>query len=85
MQEIDSREFVHWLAFLKVDNWTRAREDLNLAQIASIIANANRSRAGRRYRPKDFMPHQEPPVKRGRPMVVGLIARLESMRNGRQH
>jgi len=54
-QEIDSREFAEWLAFMELEPFGPARDDLRAGTLAALIANVNRDphRHGP-FEPADF-------------------------------
>ena len=54
-EEIDSAEFAEWRAYHEVDPFGEDRADLRSGIVASVVANANRTK-GRAFKPGDFMP-----------------------------
>lgn len=53
---MDSREFAEWLAFNKIEPFGDARADLRSGIVASIVANCNRAKGAKAFKPTDFMP-----------------------------
>ena len=46
-----------WIAYDRVDPWDEARADLRAGIVAATIANVNRSKKTRAFKPEDFMPY----------------------------
>lgn len=51
---------MQWARFGEVEPWDMRRMDLHAGIVASTIANANRVKGQRPFRPGDFMPDFEP-------------------------
>ena len=62
-ERMDSREFAEWMAYNELDPFTRERADLRAGIIAQQIANANRGKGQRPFKPSDFMPEYGKAVK----------------------
>lgn len=60
-QRIDAREFAEWIAYSNINPFGEWRGDLRMAITTATIANANRGKKVRRYKPKDFMPQFHKP------------------------
>lgn len=60
LSEITSAQFAEWLAYSRVDPWGEDRDDLRMGIMASVIANSNRGKGKKPYKPQDFMPNFEP-------------------------
>ncbi len=60
LSEITSAQFAEWLAYSRVDPWGEDRDDLRMGIVASVIANSNRGKGKKPYKPQDFMPNFEP-------------------------
>jgi hypothetical protein len=57
LARIDSRELTAWMAYERVAGpLGPERADMQAAIIASTIANANRGKRGRAFKPEDFIP-----------------------------
>ncbi|WP_170845160.1 phage tail assembly protein T [Chitinasiproducens palmae] len=58
LQEIDSQEFTHWLAFYNLEPWGSLLDDLRAGTIASMVGNVNRDakRRPQPFGPLEFMP-----------------------------
>lgn len=57
------RELRVWIEAYAVEPWGEDRADLRAGIIASTVANCNRSK-GASFKPSDFMPQFEKPVKK---------------------
>lgn len=55
-REIDSAEFAEWLAYHGLEPFGEERDDLRAGIVASTIANVNRGKRAKAYKPEDFMP-----------------------------
>ena len=53
---IDSKEFMRWIAYGRLEPYGPLADDLRAARIASVIANVNRNPNKRAYEVDDFMP-----------------------------
>lgn len=51
-----SKEMTEWAAFLQLEPHGEDRADLRAGIVASTIANANRKKGTRAFKPSDFMP-----------------------------
>jgi hypothetical protein len=51
-----SRELSEWAAYLQLEPHGEERADLRAGIVASTIANANRKKGGKAFKPSDFMP-----------------------------
>ena len=60
LSEISSAQFAEWMAYSTLEPWGEERDDLRMGIIASTIANANRGKGQKAYKPSDFMPDFEP-------------------------
>ena len=58
--EISSTQFAEWMAFSRLEPWGEERADLRTGIVASTIANANRGKNTKAFKPEDFMPRFEP-------------------------
>lgn len=59
MDKHTSRELTEWAAFLQLEPHGEDRADLRAGIVASTIANANRKKGTRAFKPSDFMPKFE--------------------------
>ena len=68
-------EFNEWQAFYAINPWGEPRADLRSAVVAHVIANVNRKKGARAFKPKDFMPDFEKPYKPKQPLkdIVGKL------------
>lgn len=53
---MSSAELTEWLAFYTIEPFGEDTQYLGHAITASTIANVNRGKHGKRYKPDDFMP-----------------------------
>jgi len=60
LSEITSRQFAEWMAYSRLEPWGEDRDDLRMGIMASVIANSNRGKGKKPYKPQDFMPNFEP-------------------------
>jgi hypothetical protein len=51
-----SRELSEWAAYLQIEPQGEERADLRAGIVASTIANANRKKGTKAFKPSDFMP-----------------------------
>jgi len=59
LNRIDSKELAEWSAFFSIEPFGYFRTDLQAGIIASTIANCNRSKNSKSFKPTDFMPFGE--------------------------
>jgi hypothetical protein len=59
--EIDSKEFVEWQAFARLEPFGAAEDDLRFARLASLFANIHRNpkNSPSHFTPDDFMPEYD--------------------------
>ena len=60
LSEITSAQFAEWMAYSRLEPWGEDRDDLRTGIVASVIANSNRGKGKKPYKPQDFMPDFEP-------------------------
>ncbi len=60
LAEMTSQQFAEWLAYSRLEPWGEERADLRMGIVAQTIANANRGKNQKPYKPQDFMPSFEP-------------------------
>ena len=51
----DARELAEWQAFYRLEPWGSGEDEFRAAMIASTIANGQRKKGQRAFKPKDFM------------------------------
>lgn len=61
LKNISARELTEWMAYYQVEPFGEARDDLRMGMICSTIANVNRGKNGRVYKPEDFIPRFDRP------------------------
>jgi hypothetical protein len=59
LSEISSLQFAEWMAYSGLEPWGEERDDLRMGIIASTIANVNRGKNTKPFKPTDFMPSFE--------------------------
>lgn len=74
-QSMSSSEYSHWLAFYQLYPFGPERDNLHAAIVASTIANSNRTRNQKPFKPDDFMlkTHDERP-ERGFDELVAFLS-----------
>lgn len=63
LRELDSRQIAGWMAYFSVEPFGEHAAYWRAGVIAATIANVNRGKRQRAYKPEDFMP-PEPKLKR---------------------
>jgi hypothetical protein len=81
LERISASELTDWLAYERIAGpLGPERGDVQAAVIASTIANVNRGKRGKIFKPKDFMPQWSRPGARTpdamRSMLVALTRRF---------
>lgn len=56
MARVSSREFTEWIAYANLEPFGEERADFRTGIMASTVANVNRAKGGKEYKPEDFMP-----------------------------
>lgn len=59
LERISSEELSEWMEFYRLEPFGTEAEMLGHAITSSVVANANRGRGDREYKPADFMPKFE--------------------------
>lgn len=80
--EISSRQFAEWMAYARLEPWGEERADLRAGIVASTIANANRGKGQKPYKPQQFMPSFEPETEEE--SAARLLARAMAALGGRR-
>ena len=52
-------EFIRWIAYSRMEPWGYDMDNWRAGLIASTMANVNRGRKGKSYKPSDFMPQRQ--------------------------
>lgn len=60
LAEITSVQFAEWMAYSRLEPWGQDRDDLRMGIVASTIANVNRGKNQKPFKPDDFIPDFEP-------------------------
>ena len=79
--EISSHLFSEWLAFYRLEPTGDERADLQAGIIASTIANANRGKNTKPFKPTDFMPRFEPEDEEEQ--AAKMIAKMQLVLGGK--
>jgi hypothetical protein len=61
LAEISSAQYSEWMAFYRLEPYGEERADLRAGIIASTIANANRGKNQKVFKPSDFIARFDPP------------------------
>lgn len=72
-RSMTTRELTDWMAYYQLEPWCDDRRDMQIAVVAATIANANRGKNQRSYRPEDFLVVR-PADRQDRPRGAGMIA-----------
>ena len=59
LARISSRELAEWMQYYELEPFGEERADLRAAIVATTIANSNRRKGKRAFKPADFMPRFE--------------------------
>jgi len=60
LAEMTSEHLGEWMAYSKLEPWGEERADLRAGIVASVIANSNKAKNKKPFKPTDFMPAFEP-------------------------
>lgn len=60
LAEMTSAQLSEWMAFYRLEPWGEERADLRAGIVASTIANSNRGKGQKPFKPQQFMPDFEP-------------------------
>ena len=85
LSRMDSRELAEWVAYYSIEPFGDFRTDLVGGIVASTIANCNRSKHSRSFKPSDFMPigrNNEPNVMDGDDIKEAMMNIAEEQNNG---
>jgi hypothetical protein len=56
LESLTAKEFTEWMEFYSIEPFGENRQALNTGIIASVIANANRTKNSKVFKPQDFIP-----------------------------
>jgi len=56
LRRLDSRELSEWMAYDQIEPLGEWRADLRAGIVAATLANVNRGKAQKPFKPEDFMP-----------------------------
>jgi hypothetical protein len=80
LAEMTSSQLSEWMAYSKVEPFGEDRDDLRMGIVASTVANANRGKGKKPFKPQDFMPTFE--VESEEEAAARLIAQAFSALGG---
>jgi hypothetical protein len=80
LAEMTSPQFAEWMAYSRLEPWGEERDDLRMGIVASTVANVNRSKDRKPYKPTDFMPSFEPVSEEEQ--VAALLAKARKALGG---
>lgn len=66
LARMSSHELSEWMAFYQIEPFGLAPADLRAGIVASTIANANRGKDAKAFRPEDFVPTWDQPMEKPR-------------------
>jgi hypothetical protein len=61
LAQITSKQLTEWMAFYQIEPFGEERDDLRSGIVASVIANVNRGKNRKPFKPEEFMPYRERP------------------------
>ena len=82
LAEITSVQFAEWMAYSRLEPWGEERDDLRMGIVASTVANVNRPKDKKPYKPTDFMPSFEPVSEEEQ--LAQLLAKARKALGGRR-
>lgn len=83
---IGHAEYMEWRAYYQIEPWDETRADWRAGMIASVIANVNRGKDQRAYKPDEFMPRfgQTPAASAGNWKAMQERLRMAASMNKRK-
>lgn len=82
LAEMTSAQFAEWMAYSRLEPWGEERDDLRTGIVASTMANINRGKSRKPYKPTDFMPSFEPISEEE--LAARMLANARSALGGRR-
>ena len=61
LDNLSAREFNEWIEYHSLEPFGENRQAFNTGILASVIANANRAKKSKVYKPQDFIPKFDNP------------------------
>lgn len=77
-----SLQYAEWIAYSRLEPWGEDRDDLRMGIVASVIANSNRGKGQKPYKPGDFIPDFEPVSEEAQ--IEQMIAKARKALGGRK-
>ena len=84
MTRCNSRQFAEWQAYYQVEPWGEERADLRAGIVASTIANVNRGKGQKPFKPSDFMPDFEPKKPQTAEQMAAFMTKFTAMHNANE-
>lgn len=81
LAEMTSLQYAEWIAYSRLEPWGEDRDDLRMGIVASVIANSNRGKGQKPFKPQDFMPDFEPVSEEAQ--IEQMIAKARKALGGR--
>jgi len=53
---MDSRELAEWMAYYRIEPFGENRADYRAGVISSVLANINKKKGSKAFKPEDFVP-----------------------------
>jgi len=60
LADMTSAHFAEWMGYARLEPFGEDRADLRMGIVASVIANSNRGKGQKAFKPSDFIPSFEP-------------------------
>lgn len=79
MNMMSAGELTYWQAYSSIEPFGEERADLRMGILASLIANVNRKKGSKAYKPEQFMPKFYKTVE-GKLTKEGLALKAETLR-----
>jgi len=83
LDRISSRELSEWMAFFGLEPFGEERADLRAGIVASTVANVNRGKGKRAFKPQEFMPQFGPGETKEPKDLLSTVEMLNAAFGGR--
>ena len=87
LEQITSRQLGEWIAYYRIDPWGEERADLRSGIVSSTMANINRKKGAKAFKPSDFMPEfikqkeDDMDAKQVRQQTIDVMSNLVAIQN----
>lgn len=81
LNRISAKTYRTWAEYISFYGFTDERADLRSGIVASVIANVNRSKRGKSYKPSDFIPKFGPKKKQSVDEMRTLLTNFARVHN----